>query len=79
LEVESVICPKAFDELMPQIAWVRAVHVLSVYHDQFPYMGYQFWCSWDREHAFGAMLLKDRVVEIGGAETAFHDPIARKY
>jgi hypothetical protein len=41
-------------------------------------MGYQFSCSWDREHAFGAMLLKDRVVEIGGADTSFLDSIARK-
>jgi hypothetical protein len=54
------------------------VHVLSVYQDQFPYMGYQFSCSWDMEHAFGAMLLKNRVVEVGGAETAFLNWIARK-
>jgi hypothetical protein len=54
------------------------VQVLTVYQDQFPYMGYQFSCSWDREHDFGAMLLKDRVVEIGGADTAFLDWIARK-
>jgi hypothetical protein len=65
---------KGFADLMSP----GVVHVLSVYQDQFPYMGYEFSCSWDREHAFGAMLLKDRVVEIGGAETAFLNWIARK-
>jgi hypothetical protein len=65
---------KGFADLMSPVV----VHVLSVYQDKFPYIGYQFSCSWDREHAFGAMLLKDRVVEIGGAETAFLNWIARK-
>jgi len=65
---------RGFADLMSPIV----VYILSVYHDQFPYVGYQFSCSWDREHAFGAMLLKDRVVEIGGAETAFLNWIARK-
>jgi uncharacterized protein DUF6985 len=56
----------------------EGVYVLSVYQNKFPYMGYGFSCSWDREHGFGAMLLKARVVEIGGAETAFLRWIARK-
>jgi hypothetical protein len=61
---------KGFADLMSP----TVVNFLSVYQDQFPYMGYQFSCSWDREHAFGAMLLKDRVVKIGDAETAFNPP-----
>jgi len=61
---------KGFADLMSP----TVVNFLSVYQEQFPYMGYQFSCSWDREHAFGAMLLKDRVVKIGDAETAFNPP-----
>lgn len=69
----DVLDIKGFADLMSPMV----VYVLSVGPDQFPYIGYLFSCSWDSEHAFGAVLLKDRVVEIGGAETAFHDPVAR--
>jgi hypothetical protein len=55
-----------------------AVHILSVYKNNFPYIGYQFSCSWDLEHGFGVMMFQDRVVEIGGADSSFLDWIAKK-
>lgn len=47
------------------------MYVISVYKDEFPYIGYSFSCSWDREHGLGVMTYKDRVVKIGDAEIAF--------
>lgn len=40
-----------------------AIHILSVHKDGMPYIGYEFSCSWDREHALGFMMLKDNVVD----------------
>ncbi|MDR2921104.1 MAG: hypothetical protein LBV72_17290 [Tannerella sp.] len=54
------------------------IYILSVYHDKFPYIGYMFSCSWDGEHGLGVMTFKDRIIEIGGADSSFSDWIARK-
>ncbi len=43
-----------------------------------PYIGIQFSCSWDDEHGFGAMLCGDRVVKIGGTDTALLRWIAQR-
>ncbi|MGE7022458.1 DUF6985 domain-containing protein [Solibacillus cecembensis] len=53
------------------------MYILDVSRDGLPYIGCIFSCKWDDEHAFGAMLHKDRVVEIGGADTAFLSWIAQ--
>ena len=53
-------------------------YVTSVIKDGYPYIGFGFSCSWDGEHALGVMTHKERVVEIGGAETAFDTWTAEK-
>ena len=67
-------------ELMPEIdgaEQLRAliglsnVHILSVARDGIAYVGFQFGCTWDEEHGLGAMTHRDRVVEVGGADTSF--------
>ena len=63
-----------FAELLSPIA----IHILSVYNNNHPYIGYEFSCSWDQEHGFGAMMFKDRVIEIGGADVSFLSWIAEK-
>lgn len=35
------------------------------------YVGLQFHCSWEKEHGLGVLLHRARIVEIGGADTAF--------
>ena len=42
------------------------------------YTGYQFACTWEDEHGLGAMMHGNRVVEIGGADTAILEWIAAK-
>jgi hypothetical protein len=36
-----------------------------------PYLGYEFGCIWDGEHGLGVLMHGTRVVEVGGADTAF--------
>ncbi|MDR3346018.1 MAG: hypothetical protein LBS73_02480 [Campylobacteraceae bacterium] len=55
-----------------------SIHLIPVYIDNFPYIGYEFSCSWDGEHAFGVMTYKDNIVEIGGADTSFLTWIAEE-
>ncbi|WP_228452057.1 DUF6985 domain-containing protein [Chryseobacterium sp. G0186] len=46
-------------------------YITSVIKDHYPYIGISFSCSWDSEHGLGIMTHKNRVIEIGGADTAF--------
>lgn len=56
-----------------------AIHILSVHKDGMPYVGYEFSCSWDREHALGFMVFRDKVVEMGGADCSFLSWVAEKH
>lgn len=56
----------------------NSVIVHPVELDGLSYIGYEFGCTWDEEHAFGAMLHGTRVAEIGGADTAILTWIAQK-
>ena len=67
-------------ELMPKIdspasfvslIELSSVCILNISKDGVAYVGFSFWCTWDDEHGLGVMTHKDRVVEIGGADTAF--------
>ena len=55
-----------------------AIHILSVHNNGQPYIGFEFSCSWDIEHDFGVMMLYDRVVKLGGADTSFLTWIAEE-
>lgn len=55
-----------------------AIHILSVHNNGQPYIGFEFSCSWDIEHYFGVMMLYDRVVKLGGADTSFLTWIAEE-
>ncbi|NNN32053.1 hypothetical protein HLK59_17115 [Streptomyces sp. S3(2020)] len=50
---------------------VDAVYVHPVSRDRVPYVGVAFSCPWDEEHGLGVLLHGTRVVDIGGADTAF--------
>lgn len=54
------------------------IHIICQSKESISYVGYEFDCTWDDEHGFGAMLHKDRIVEIGQADTAILTWIARR-
>lgn len=56
---------------------LSTVHLLNVSKDETAYAGYQFGCTWDDEHGLGVMTHKDRVIEIGGADTSFLTWVAK--
>ena len=57
---------------------LSTVHLLNVSKDDTAYVGYQFGCTWDDEHGLGVMTHKDRVIEIGGADTSFLTWVAER-
>lgn len=50
---------------------LSAVHLLHISKEGTAYVGYEFGCTWDDEHGLGVMTHKDRIIEIGGADTSF--------
>lgn len=57
---------------------LTTVHILDVEKEGMAYTGYQFHCTWDEEHGLGFMLHKDRIIEMGGADSSFLEWIAEK-
>ncbi len=57
---------------------LSTVHILNVSKDEIAYVGYEFGCTWDDEHGLGIMTHKDRVIEIGGADSSFLTWVAEK-
>ncbi len=56
---------------LSKVLSLDAIYVHQISKDGAPYVGYGFACAWEQEHAFGVLMHKDRVVEMGWAETAF--------
>ena len=54
------------------------VFIMDIEIEKMPYIGAQFKCKWDEEHGIGIMLYKDRVVKVGGADTAFMTWVAEE-
>ena len=46
------------------------IHPLDKF-DGIPYVGFEFGCTWDPEHGLGILMHGERMVEVGGADTAF--------
>jgi hypothetical protein len=57
---------------------LQEVRILSLAHTGLAYVGFEFDCTWDGEHGLGVLTHKDRVVEVGGGDTAFDNDIARR-
>jgi uncharacterized protein DUF6985 len=71
---------KEYERSMPPVEDVRGfqtligLHTIYVHQVQksgLPYVGFEFGCTWDTEHGLGVLMHGTRVVEIGGADTAF--------
>lgn len=65
------------DQLKSLIS-LLTVRIFSTSKSGLAYVGFQFCCAWDNEHALGAMVHANRVVEVGGADTAILEWIADK-
>jgi hypothetical protein len=66
--------------LMPAIAGpndlgaligLYAVNVHQIRNGKVPYLGFELGCTWDDEHGLGVLTHGTRVIEVGGADTAF--------
>lgn len=57
---------------------LSSVYILEVSKDNVAYVGYGFGCAWDDEHGLGVMTHKDRIVEIGGIDSAFLTWVAKQ-
>ncbi|AGX44612.1 DUF6985 domain-containing protein [Clostridium saccharobutylicum] len=74
------------EEIMPNVEQIldfrklikpKRIYILNIENDGIPYIGVHFLCSWDEEQDFGVMLNKDRIIKMGGADTAFLSWIAK--
>lgn len=61
-----------------QLIGLQNVHVHSLLKEGLPYVGYEFGCTWDGEHGLGVFVYGTRVLEVGGADTAFDLWIAKR-
>jgi hypothetical protein len=68
---------KSADDLRGLIG-LYAVNVHPVVKDGIPYVGFELGCNWDDEHGLGILVHGTRTVEIGGADTAILQWIAKK-
>lgn len=76
-----------YEDMVPEIKSISdfknvlglsIIHVMDSDKDGFAYLGYELGCDWDDEHGIGIMMHKDRVVEIGQADTSFNSWITYK-
>ncbi len=76
-----------YEDLVPEINSVSdlknfiglsIIHIMESDKDGFAYIGYELGCDWDHEHGIGVMMHKDRVIEIGQADTSFNTWITYK-
>lgn len=68
---------KDISDLKPLIELYH-VHIIDVFKNGIAYIGYEFNCTWDEEHGLGVMMFKDRIVDIGGSDTAILSWIAEE-
>jgi hypothetical protein len=58
-------------EQLKELIGLYAVFILPLPKDGVGYTGFEFGCVWEEEHGLGVLVHKNRVVEIGHADTAF--------
>jgi len=77
-EAERVIPKVTSPDGFRNLIGLNAVHVQTVERDGLAYVGLEFGCTWDEEHALGFMTHGTRVVKVGGADTSFLAWIAER-
>lgn len=77
-EEKEELMPDATDtDALAELLAPNSVIIHPVVRNGLSYIGYEFGCTWDEEHAFGALMHGTRVVELGGADTAILTWIAQ--
>jgi hypothetical protein len=70
-KAESLMPAVESVEQLSRLIDLRHVHVHPWTKDGVGYVGLQFGCTWDREHGFGVLMHRDRVVSVGSADVSF--------
>ena len=71
-DTEPSLVPEVADvEGFRKLIGLSSLYVHPIHKDGIPYVGYGFGCTWDVEHGLGVLVHGTRVVEVGGADTAF--------
>lgn len=71
LEVRAELQGVPARDALGETIRLRSVHIMNPDRDGQAYVGYGFSCSWDDEHGLGVMTHRERVVRVGGGDTAF--------
>jgi hypothetical protein len=61
-------------EQLRMLIGLATVHLLSQAREGIAFIGFEFGCTWEEEHGLGVMTHKDRVLEVGAADTSFSAP-----
>jgi hypothetical protein len=56
---------------LKRLIGLSTVHISDVEKEGVAYVGFEFGCTWEEEHGLGVMTHRDRIIEVGDAETAF--------
>lgn len=56
---------------------IANIHLINVEKNGVGYVGFEFGCTWDNEHGLGIMTHKNRIIKIGGGDSAFLTWVAR--
>ena len=75
---EALMPDVSSTEEFRRLIGLHNVHVHSLMKEGLPYVGYEFGCTWDDEHGLGVFTHGTRVLEVGGADTAFDLWIAKR-
>lgn len=65
-------------EDLKEVVKPQKIYIMDVETDNIAYYGIEFKCRWDEEHGLGLMMHKNRIVKVGGADTAFMTWIAEE-
>jgi hypothetical protein len=70
--------PRQNKESLKNNIELKAVHIIDVQKNDVAFVGYEFICSWDKEHGLGIMTHEDKVISLGGADRSFLTWVAEK-
>jgi hypothetical protein len=71
-------CVEVADDIK-RVVGIVSVKIHQVAKNGIPFIGVEMGCSWDEEHGLGFLLHGDKVVEVGGADTAILLWLARQH
>lgn len=61
------------------VVGIISVNIHQISKNNIPYIGVEMGCNWEEEHGLGFLLHGDKIVEVGGADTAILLWMAEKH